>query len=112
MTTKLFEAYKKGDYKPSIGPYIELFQPITIKESIYDFELQDYKILDNHTRFLYINSYDIIKTEFKGDDIVYIIRDEHMFWDAEKGWSFFKDLGNRTISVNYKNIKNFNWKSW
>lgn len=31
MTTKLFEAYKRGNYKPYIRYSIELFQPMWVK---------------------------------------------------------------------------------
>lgn len=108
MTTKLFEAYKRGNYKPYIRYSIELFQPMWIKETISDSNPPYYRVTDNNTYFLPIRDTNIVKIEFKKNDIIYTFKDEHSFWNAEKKYPFFKNFGNKTINVNYKNIKRFN----
>lgn len=108
MTTKLFETYKKGDYKPFIRYSIELFQPMWVKVGVSDSNPPYYRVTDNNVYFLPINNNNIIDVKFKGENIVYTYKDGHAFWDPEKKYSFFKTLGNRTINVNYKNIKRFN----
>lgn len=107
MTTKVFEAYKRGDYKPDIRYSIELFHPIWIKQAIsYDYSPY-YRIVDNKSNFLIINDMNIIKIEFEYDNIVYTFKEELSFWNHDKKCPFFKNFGNKTIKVNYKNIKSF-----
>lgn len=100
MTTKLFEAYKRGNYKPYIRYSIELFQPMWVKETISDSNPPYYRVTDNNTYFLPIRDTNIVKIEFKKNDIIYTYK---IINPVTTGMSLLK-----TISVNYKNIKRFN----
>lgn len=107
MTTKVFEAYKNGTYKPYNRYAIILYKPILIKKAIGKNEEPFYEIKDTYESWLDINDLNTIKIEFDENDIIYTVNEKKCFRNNKRNTNFIKQFGKKTYRVNYKNIKQF-----
>lgn len=107
MTTKVFESYKNGTYRPYNRYAIILYKPILIKKAIGKNEEPFYEIKDIYESRLDINDLNTIQIEFDGDNIIYTVNEEECFRNNKTNSNFFKQFGKKKYIVNYKNIKQF-----
>lgn len=107
MTTKVFEAYKNGTYKPYNRYAIILYKPILIKKAVGKNEEPFYEIKDAYESWLDINDLNTINIEFDGNNIIYTVDEKRCFRNHKTNTNFIKQFGKKTYRVNYKNIKQF-----